>query len=111
MVWVGVSINGRIINNEALTAQKYRDEILTPIVVPYSVAIRDKSILTDDNARPHHFDKGSSNGLASIFPRHELKRTCSGHSREKGYLLLITRIYNSAVEKLSSAGVGENVPH
>ncbi|GBN26927.1 Transposable element Tcb2 transposase [Araneus ventricosus] len=56
MVWAGVSINGRndlyIISNEALTAQRYSDEILGSIVVPCAAAIEDESILMDDNTRP-----------------------------------------------------------
>ncbi|GBN35036.1 hypothetical protein AVEN_129147-1 [Araneus ventricosus] len=39
--------------NGALTAQRYRDDILRPIVVPYAAAIGDESILMEDNARPH----------------------------------------------------------
>ncbi|GBM33998.1 hypothetical protein AVEN_166431-1 [Araneus ventricosus] len=55
-VWAGVSINGHTdlyILRRALTVQRYRDEILRPIVVPYAAAIGDKSILMEDNARPH----------------------------------------------------------
>ncbi|GFU91372.1 transposable element Tcb2 transposase [Trichonephila clavipes] len=36
-----------------LTARRYRDEILRPIVVPYAAAIGDDFILMDDNCRPH----------------------------------------------------------
>ncbi|GBN54018.1 hypothetical protein AVEN_256391-1, partial [Araneus ventricosus] len=39
--------------NGALTAQRYRDDILKPIAVPYAAAIEDESILMEDNARPH----------------------------------------------------------
>ncbi|GBN75619.1 hypothetical protein AVEN_186742-1 [Araneus ventricosus] len=57
MAWAGVSINGHtylyIIRNGALTAQRYRDDTLRPIVVPYAAAIGDKSVLMEDNARPH----------------------------------------------------------
>ncbi|GBO26489.1 hypothetical protein AVEN_140022-1 [Araneus ventricosus] len=68
MVWAGV--NGHtylyIIRNGALAAQRYGDQILRPIVVPYAAAIGDKSVLKEDNARPHRarivdnflFDKG-----------------------------------------------------
>ncbi|GFW36596.1 transposable element Tcb2 transposase [Trichonephila clavipes] len=57
-VWVygGISIDGRtdlsIIRDGPLTARRYRDEILRPIVVPYAAAIRDDFILMDDNCRP-----------------------------------------------------------
>ncbi|GFU60106.1 transposable element Tcb2 transposase [Trichonephila clavipes] len=42
-----------IIRDEPLTARRYRDEILTPIVVPYAAAIGDGFILMDDNCMPH----------------------------------------------------------
>ncbi|GFV84767.1 transposable element Tcb2 transposase [Trichonephila clavipes] len=53
----GISIDGRtdlyIIRDGPLTARRYRDEILRPIVVPYAAAIGDDFILMDDNCRPH----------------------------------------------------------
>ncbi|GFW60144.1 transposable element Tcb2 transposase [Trichonephila clavipes] len=42
-----------IIREGPLTARRYRDEILRPIVVPYAAAIGDDFILMDDNSRPH----------------------------------------------------------
>ncbi|GFS47144.1 transposable element Tcb2 transposase [Trichonephila clavipes] len=42
-----------IIRDVPLTARRYRDEILRPIVVPYAAAIGDDFILMDDNCRPH----------------------------------------------------------
>ncbi|GFX93358.1 transposable element Tcb2 transposase [Trichonephila clavipes] len=42
-----------IIRDEPLTARRYSDEILRPIVVPYAAAIGDDFILMDDNCRPH----------------------------------------------------------
>ncbi|GFU14089.1 transposable element Tcb2 transposase [Trichonephila clavipes] len=57
LVYGGISINGRtdlyIIRDGPLTARRYRDEILRPIVVPYAAAIGDDFILMDDNCRPH----------------------------------------------------------
>ncbi|GFY20068.1 transposable element Tcb2 transposase [Trichonephila clavipes] len=57
MVYGGISIDGRtdlyIIRDRPLTARRYRDEILRPIVVPYAAAIGDDFILMDDNSRPH----------------------------------------------------------
>ena len=57
MVYAGISIDGRtdlhIIRNGALTGQRYRDEILRPIVVSYAAAIGDDFMLMDDNCRPH----------------------------------------------------------
>ncbi|GFU91274.1 transposable element Tcb2 transposase [Trichonephila clavipes] len=56
-VYGGISIDGRtdlyIIRDGLLTARRYRDEILRPIVVPYAAAIGDDFILMDDNCRPH----------------------------------------------------------
>ncbi|GFV80456.1 transposable element Tcb2 transposase [Trichonephila clavipes] len=57
LVYCGISIDGRtdlyIIRDGPLTARRYRDEILRPIVVPYAAAIGDDFILMDDNCRPH----------------------------------------------------------
>ncbi|GFS91036.1 transposable element Tcb2 transposase [Trichonephila clavipes] len=57
LVYGCISIDGRtylyIIRNGPLTARRYRDEILRPIVVPYAAAIGDAFTLMDDNCRPH----------------------------------------------------------
>ncbi|GFV46845.1 transposable element Tcb2 transposase [Trichonephila clavipes] len=57
LVYGGISIDGRtylyIIRDRPLTAHRYRDGILRPIVVPYAEAIRDDFILMDDNCRTH----------------------------------------------------------
>ncbi|GFU39795.1 transposable element Tcb2 transposase [Trichonephila clavipes] len=57
LVYGGISIDGRtdiyIIRDGPLTARRYRDEILRPIVVPYAAVIGDDFILMDDNCRPH----------------------------------------------------------
>ncbi|GFU86436.1 transposable element Tcb2 transposase [Trichonephila clavipes] len=57
LVYGGISTEGRtdlyIIRDGPLTARRYRDEILRPIVIPYAAAIRDEFILMDDNCRPH----------------------------------------------------------
>ncbi|GFX90955.1 transposable element Tcb2 transposase [Trichonephila clavipes] len=56
LVYGGISIDGRtdiyIIRDGPLTARRYRDEILRPIVVPYAAEIGDDFILMDDNCRP-----------------------------------------------------------
>ncbi|GFV63653.1 transposable element Tcb2 transposase [Trichonephila clavipes] len=56
LVYGGISIDGRtdlyIIRDGPLTARRYRDEILRPIVVPYAAAIGDDFILMDNNCRP-----------------------------------------------------------
>ncbi|GFT42077.1 transposable element Tcb2 transposase [Trichonephila clavipes] len=55
LVYGGISIGGRIdlyiIRDGPLTARRYRDEILRPIVVPYAAAVADDFILMDDNCR------------------------------------------------------------
>ncbi|GFW91825.1 transposable element Tcb2 transposase [Trichonephila clavipes] len=57
LVYGGISIDGRtdlyIIRDGPLTAHRYRDEILRPIVVPYAAAIGDDFILMDNNCMPH----------------------------------------------------------
>ncbi|GFY19021.1 transposable element Tcb2 transposase [Trichonephila clavipes] len=57
LVYGGISIDGRtdlyIIRDGPVTARRYRDAILRPIVVPYAAAIGDDFILMDDNCRPH----------------------------------------------------------
>ncbi|GFU95073.1 transposable element Tcb2 transposase [Trichonephila clavipes] len=57
LVYGGISIDGRtylyIIRDGPLTARRYRDEILRPIVVPNAAAIGNDFILMDDNCRPH----------------------------------------------------------
>ncbi|GFU91919.1 transposable element Tcb2 transposase [Trichonephila clavipes] len=54
LVYGGISIDGRtdlyIIRDGPLTAHRYRDEILRPIVVPYAAAIEDDFILMDVTA-------------------------------------------------------------
>ncbi|GFT82286.1 transposable element Tcb2 transposase [Trichonephila clavipes] len=56
LVYGGISIDGRtdlyIIRDGHLTARRYRDDILRPIVVPYAAAIGDDFIFMDDNCSP-----------------------------------------------------------
>ncbi|GFT86967.1 SCAN box domain-containing protein [Trichonephila clavipes] len=58
LVYDGISNDGStdlyIIRDGPLTARRYRDEILRPIVVPYAAVIGDDIILMDDNCWPHH---------------------------------------------------------
>ncbi|GFW45078.1 transposable element Tcb2 transposase [Trichonephila clavipes] len=57
LVYGGISIDGRtdlyIIRGGPLTARRYRDDILRPIVVLYDAAIGDDFILMQDNCMPH----------------------------------------------------------
>lgn len=56
-VWGGICFNGRtdlvVLHNDTMTAARYRDMIIEPIIVPFAGAIGDNFILIDDNARPH----------------------------------------------------------
>lgn len=57
MVWGGISMGGRrefvIIENGSLIGQRYRDEILRPVVRPYAGKMWPDFRLMDDNACPH----------------------------------------------------------
>ena len=57
MLWRGNSMRERtqpyVINNGMLTALRYRDDFLDPIVRTYAGAIGPDFILMDDNARLH----------------------------------------------------------
>ena len=55
MVWAGINNNRKtnlVIINGNLNVQRYRDEILTPVVIPY-VNANPNAIFQQDNARPH----------------------------------------------------------
>ncbi|MHB9339450.1 IS630 family transposase [Fusobacterium pseudoperiodonticum] len=57
MVWGGISMGGRtelyVMRGQTMNAQRYLDNILRPIVLPYAGAIGPDFVLMDDNARPH----------------------------------------------------------
>ena len=57
MVWGGISLGGRtalhVLARGSLTAIRYRDEILIPLVRPYAGAVGPGFLLMQDNARPH----------------------------------------------------------
>lgn len=56
MVWGGISLTGKtrlVIIGGNLNAERYRDEILQPVAIPYLHSLGPNSILQDDNARPH----------------------------------------------------------
>ena len=57
MVWGGLSLDGhtdlQVLQGGTLTAVRYRDEILGPIVRPYAGAIGPQFLLMQDNARLH----------------------------------------------------------
>ncbi|GFX88271.1 transposable element Tcb2 transposase [Trichonephila clavipes] len=70
LVYGGISIDGctdlYIIRDGPLTAHRYRDDILRPIVVPYAAAIGDDFILMNNNCRPHR-----ANLVEDFFSRKE----------------------------------------
>ncbi|KAI3355865.1 hypothetical protein L3Q82_004417 [Scortum barcoo] len=57
MVWGGISLGGRtalhVLARGSLTAIRYQDEILRPLVRPYAGAVGPGFLLMQDNARPH----------------------------------------------------------
>ena len=57
MVWAGISLDGRtdlyVLPRGGITAVRYCDEVLEPIVRPYAGAIGDTFTLMQDNARAH----------------------------------------------------------
>ena len=56
MVWAGFSAHHRTPLHHVqgnLNGQRYRDEILRPLVVPALQQICQQAVLQDDNARPH----------------------------------------------------------
>ena len=57
MVWGGICFDGRtelhVIDGGSLTAIRYRDDIVDPIIRPFAGAIGDDFVLMHDNARPH----------------------------------------------------------
>ncbi|KAI4899362.1 hypothetical protein NFI96_008253, partial [Prochilodus magdalenae] len=57
MVWGGISLEGRTdlyrLDNGTLTAIRYQDEILRPIVRPYAGAVGPGFLLVHNNAQPH----------------------------------------------------------
>ena len=56
MVWGGISLTGKtrlLIIGGNLNAERYRDEILQPVAIPYLHCLGPNSILKGDKARPH----------------------------------------------------------
>ncbi|GFV59286.1 transposable element Tcb2 transposase [Trichonephila clavipes] len=113
LVYGGYSIDGRTglytIRDGPLTARRYRDEILRSIVVPYAAAIGDDFILMDDNSRPH-CGKNCTNGMASVFSRHESNRAHLGLSKKTSCWPPTTLTNSPRTGKSSSGRVGQNTP-
>ncbi|GFV72907.1 transposable element Tcb1 transposase [Trichonephila clavipes] len=60
MVSAGISLEYRtdlhIFKRGSVTAVRYRDEVLEPIVRMYAAAVGPTFVLMDDKARPHRAD-------------------------------------------------------
>ncbi|GFS97776.1 transposable element Tcb2 transposase [Trichonephila clavipes] len=122
LVYGGISIDGRtdpyIIRDGPLTARRYRDEILRAIEVPYAAAIGDDSLLIDDNCRPHRANlmedlfrgRNRTNGMVSVFSRHESNRARLGRSRKTNCWPPTTATNSPRTGKSSSGRVGQNFP-
>ncbi|GFX47136.1 transposable element Tcb2 transposase [Trichonephila clavipes] len=93
LVYGGISIDGRtglyIIRDGPLTARRYKDEILRPIVVP---------------------GRNRTNGMASVFSRHESNRARLGRSRKTSCWPPTTPTNSPLTGKSSSGRVGQNTP-
>ncbi|GFU85684.1 transposable element Tcb1 transposase [Trichonephila clavipes] len=74
MVWAGISLGYRtglhIFKQGYVTAVRYQDEVLEPVVRLYAAAVGPNFVLMDDNARPHRADIGDdyleSEGIARM---------------------------------------------
>ncbi|GFT50186.1 transposable element Tcb2 transposase [Trichonephila clavipes] len=123
LVYGGISNDGRtdlyIIRDGPLTARRYRDEIIRPIVVPYVAAIGDDFILMGDNCRPHRANlvedflfrgRIRRNRMVSMFSRHESNRACLGRSRKTSRWPPATPTNSPRTGKSSSGRVGQNTP-
>ncbi|GBM60028.1 hypothetical protein AVEN_147591-1 [Araneus ventricosus] len=57
LVWKGIATNGRtnlyVFAGGSITAARYRDEILHPLLWPFISAMGIDAIFMDDNTRPH----------------------------------------------------------
>ncbi|GFT32258.1 transposable element Tcb2 transposase [Trichonephila clavipes] len=122
LVYGGISIDGRtnlyIIRDGPLTARRYRDEILRPIVVLYAATIGDDFILMDVTAghivltswRILFSRKNRTNGMASVFSRHESNRARLRHSRKTSCWPPTTPTNSPRTGRSSSGRVGQNTP-
>ncbi|GFW76784.1 transposable element Tcb2 transposase [Trichonephila clavipes] len=118
LVYSGISIDGctdvYIIRDGPLTARRYKDEILRPIVVPYAATIRDAFILMDDNCRPHRanlvedFLFREDELLAANYPPPETLKELERALLEEGDRIPQLVIY-SLIDSMPQRGVGTSV--
>ncbi|GFU88827.1 transposable element Tcb2 transposase [Trichonephila clavipes] len=112
-------------NNPAFVRESVRfggggvlvDEILRPFVVPYAAEIGDGFILMDDNCRPHRAgggfpfrERNRTNGIASVFSRHESNRARLGLSRKTSCWPPTAPRNSPRTGKSSSGRGGQNTP-
>jgi hypothetical protein len=57
MVWGGITFEDRtnlvVVNRGSMTAVRYRDDIIAPVVEPFGAIHRPGFVFMHDNARPH----------------------------------------------------------
>ena len=82
-VYAGISIHGStnlyLIQNGALTGRRYRNEILTLTVAPFTVTIGDNFMLLDVKCGPHSTDRVDDN----LFEEHVLPMEWSAYSPDR----------------------------
>ncbi|GBN13038.1 hypothetical protein AVEN_139398-1 [Araneus ventricosus] len=79
LVWVGIATNGRtdlyVFAGGSVTAVRYRNEILHPLMRPFIAAMGTETIFMDDNARPHRVELVRSYLVSETIPQ------MAGHAR------------------------------
>ncbi|KAI4885260.1 hypothetical protein NFI96_005103 [Prochilodus magdalenae] len=86
MVWGGISLEGRTdlyrLDNGTLTAIRYQDEILGPVVRPYAGAVGSGFLLVHNNAPPHvaHFTNAYLYQLHPVSPPIQALITCINYT-------------------------------
>ena len=57
MIWAGIQVGRRtdliVIRRGTMTGERYRDEVVTPVIIPWAQQAGPNFIFMDDNARPH----------------------------------------------------------
>ncbi|KAL6490978.1 hypothetical protein MHYP_G00013230 [Metynnis hypsauchen] len=102
MVWGGIFFTGKmrlVIIGCDLNAEKYRDEILQPVAIPYLYNLGPKSILQDDNACAHR-DVTSPRGVFTTVRLNNTEGIFPFHIRGMNWMFTVT-IFIPAVAPLS----------
>uniref|UniRef100_A0A8C5FEW1 Tc1-like transposase DDE domain-containing protein n=1 Tax=Gadus morhua TaxID=8049 RepID=A0A8C5FEW1_GADMO len=93
MVWGGVSLTGKtrlVIIGGNLNAERYGNEILQPVAIPYVHGLGPNSILQDDNARPHRAGNPDLNPIEHLWD--QLGRAVRARGLHGDVSLLCVRI-------------------